>query len=576
MNKVVGSRFQQTASALRYAIANLQQFANKAFADSGTHAGELSVKEGKLIAVSTSRMKRLGHFLKSLFSKSARAKHRQQKLQVQVAIHSAIDTIKRNHLLLEKFKTGSVEEQELANSTVDAIKFYNAMLDRKKTPQSNFSAKVTHFLYKQIGLSLDEDLIHQPIELPYDVSILHLANSSYLEDMPNNSQPPLNQEADIIRIKANTLLRQHGIRFKSTAETLGSLRTAPIHAFTNNQQQTSTLSLTLDVLPGTTIKVQGSFKQVSQAYSAPIADSFHLSVKSVQTGFPYPSQQTGWTLSDALIPQYPHRLEQLPLFKVLYHNKKAAATGLMPSGAFTMQAQQLYNLKQEAFSLYRTVLIQAHKELSQAIIKASPDHVQEQLSIVAAFYVRLAQHERPFEYLEKAYQTLNLIFFNRPLLKLQETWINQSSAGLFSDNASTIHETAYDLMEADIVCPEMAKHDAWAQDFISTMGSILSEAVKPIILQYISETLESTPPMLHDFDQKVQAVVYLQLSDFLQELDSDAHQQSVEFHYKKMCDQLVTMRTLFEADSFESLDHPICELVNELEAYFNMRFHARN
>ncbi len=80
-------------------------------------------------------------------------------------------------------------------------------------------------------------------------------------------------------MKANTLLRQHGIAFKSVADALSSQKVLPFNASINPQSQMSTLSLTLDVLPGTTIKVVGSLSVIVKLEAHPISDSFQLSVK---------------------------------------------------------------------------------------------------------------------------------------------------------------------------------------------------------------------------------------------------------------------------------------------------------
>lgn len=88
------------------------------------------------------------------------------------------------------------------------------------------------------------------------------------------------QEVDLIRMKAQTLLSLHGIEFKSIAEALNSLQEASIQTAVDLDTRISTLCLTL-ALPNVTVKIQGSFKRnpESRVHSIPISNSFQLFIE---------------------------------------------------------------------------------------------------------------------------------------------------------------------------------------------------------------------------------------------------------------------------------------------------------
>lgn len=111
--------------------------------------------------------------------------------------------------------------------------------------------------------------------------VTNVSHALGLQNCQSNSSlaEPFKQEIDLIRMKAGTLLRSHGIQFKSLAEALNSVREAPIQAKVDIDNRIATLCLTL-VLPNATVKVEGSFRRDSHGriLVAPISNSFHLSI----------------------------------------------------------------------------------------------------------------------------------------------------------------------------------------------------------------------------------------------------------------------------------------------------------
>lgn len=117
------------------------------------------------------------------------------------------------------------------------------------------------------------DIENMPISLPG-----HTPAEETEHHCSSNSDTLLKQEADVIRIKANMLLRQHGTFFVSQAEAINNIKKAPIHATYDKDSNTSTLNLTLSISPDTIIHISGSFVRDahSDKRSTPIQDSFQL------------------------------------------------------------------------------------------------------------------------------------------------------------------------------------------------------------------------------------------------------------------------------------------------------------
>lgn len=567
---------EHSAAALEAAIASLKQFAGISATARTPHAAELSVQNGKLVAIQESFLKKGMRCIAAFFSKELRDKHAKRKIQVQNMMLNAIDTVKRNHLVIERLKLGNNEEKELASCTLEAIKNYNATLDHIQKRSPDLSTRMARFIYKYSGFSLDQDIIENRIDLPPTPSL------GISTDTPSNgddgigeiAQTPPNQEADLLRMKTNTLLKKHGICFKSIDDAFKSVKSAPILATVNSQSQTSTLFLTLNVLPGTTIKVQGSFKRDTQAHSAPITESFRLSVKSMHSGFPHPSQHTGWSLSDSLMPLYPYRLDLLPLFKPLYERKQQTALALLPDGKLLEHAKQLIVLKHTTFNAYRNTLTSLHQQLCHAILSAAPQgqlHPQSRL-IIDRFFHELEKETDPWQKLTETYYNIIERYVAPMHARLQKAWVDHQDVQLLSNNPAVVLKAAQRLFESTSKDAEIAisKMDTTFDSFVRMIGALLNNAAKTICLQHWSEALRCAPPLLHDFEYKVQAATYAQLTRFLDELE--CKQLDSKKLFADMQQQLLEDISLFQASSFNKVNYPCTEIVHELEEYFGSRY----
>ncbi|MCB1213221.1 MAG: hypothetical protein KDK40_02885, partial [Chlamydiia bacterium] len=137
-------------------------------------------------------------------------------------------------------------------------------------------------------------------------------------------------------------------------------------------------------------------------------------------------------------------------------------------------------------------------------------------------------HKDSYSYLSHTYQSLNELFIDRPYGALKREWL--SDQFLDSDNESTeqryraavrvfyreIRECEREML-AWIKNGSIGYHTPESLDFIALMGPCLAKPACSIILQFLSESLRFSPPVLSPFDQTIQKLLYAQLITFLEE-----------------------------------------------------------
>lgn len=536
----------------------------------------------------------------SIFSNRARAKVESHRAATRNVVLKAIKTIKSHHLYIEKLKKGTDEERQLADSVLSAISQYHSALDNAPNQRIPWRLRVKAFFY---GASIVQELSAHRIDLPTnpaywlhikqeeaDERVRHAFQAQFSSPAESRHDPLLAQEGDALRMKANTLMKQYGIRFKNTADALSSVHSAPIRATYDQTSQTSTLCLMLDVIPGTTVRVQGSFRRDVAAQSLPISDSFQLSFQNEQTGYPFPVQYNGWAFSGCCVPAFPHNLEHLPLFKILYARQKKVAHELSPSGQKVEQAKQLLLLRKEVLDANRAEFLKLHRELFHAMLESAlekqPRTEEVNAPILDRYFDQLESQTEPFEHLSETFCLINAYFVEGPWRKLQAAITESQYPDLFAADINVVQQTARRILQDEflrvVAVLRKEKEEAVSSpvtiDFILCMGMALSPSFHVIMLQNSSETLRCAPPMLDDFAQIIQLGVYAQLQVFLDEMDwsleSRSKEQWQDIMLACMRQQMRDDIALFRAASFDSANHPNIALVEELEGYFNSCFYS--
>lgn len=565
---------------LEAAIKTLEKFSVRKKSSAG------SFIEEKLNISTTIRA--VGQLVLGAFSKKRAQLIEIKEDQVQKELQSAIETLKNHYPLIDQLQNGSASEQKLATLALETISTYNQRVERIKSP--SWSQTFADLLFKNNALARVRKRFEK-IPLPFKARIqTEIALESHLGEklIISNDTPtelsahhftqipnsPSLQEQDMFCMKFISLLEKSEITVSRE-----EIKKTPIKIEEcNGEKGEIALYQKISVLPGENLELQGLFRRYSKSAgrSLPVQDSFHLSSQSTQTGFPHPSQHTGWALADQLLPAYPHRLDLLPNFSELQRKKNELAITLLPKGCFNSKAKKILKFKKEAFNADRELFIEQHRQLAIAIANASSDKISSgsTLEAINRFYDALKAVPNAFEQLTETQQTIMDIFVTKPYKKVLDERLNnpEFKSAVKSGGYHVIEELL--KSESDRAFKAFVEEKKSAPDavYIECMGDILRGPSHFIILQELSEILEFAPPFLDEFERKIQASVYHQVSMFIDEVNVSA--PSLEEIRGRLLGGLQADIDLFELDSIDQ--HPTLPLViNELEEYFNSRYYIR-
>lgn len=569
--------------------------------------------------------------IRCVFSEDFRRLKWLEHTSKQQRLVNAVDWIKKNYSIIEKYQQSDDEElKKLADYAINTINRYNHALKKEQASPKNLGEKINRFISEQTGLTNDE-LVQNPIEVSKaavvhhdetltkptsrlalkagrNVTVSPLSPSSAdkiasvakpLREVKAQAAKPSIDEINAFQVKANTLITEHGISLDLIRDALYTIKQAPIEATLNKtdigeRTAASIISMRqiLSLLPGEVMELTGSFQRIdpSSNFSIPMLETFRLSATSTQTGHPDPRQHNGWALPHALLPVYALRPHQLPLLQPIYQRRSEAQVALLPKGRLNNRARQLYVLKRKAFEKDKETLLKLHFDLNQALIESCPSTPYSEAAnfVLPRFFEQLKDHPNALDYLGEAYQKINEAVAIFPNDKLREAYVTRLRPGLLTEDAEGRFQEANTLLREEISAnlqniqnlKPASKHEAESAsiDFICAMGVLLSDAVRHILLQHYSEIVGFKPPMLDDFEQKLQACVHKHLINFLDELTSDESLEDegiLEIIQMRMRYSLEEEITLFQAKTFDDVDPTLTEYVHELESYYHARYYAR-
>lgn len=535
------------------------------------------------------------NFFTSTFSEREREEKKQKQKQLQRDVLNAIEVLKSNYFLIQKLQEGTPEQQKLAASAFAAIDGYNQTIleERKNTDGlrnrierfftgaehiDGFTRSIIDFPQPVVEhteftshIDASKRMISNKVEFP-----LHHPSSQKICSFINQNIPreketnPNDKERDGFIMKGITLIRKHGV--VSLDDIMNTIHRTPIQAALND----AIVSLRQIIIPfpGETLELTGEFKRESQS-SFPIPHSFKLFSKSIQTGFPHPSQRTGWGLADQLIPAFPQQLDKLLLLEPLLLKKNAIAKKLLPKGCLRDKAKNLLKSKHQEFNQHKEELLDLQLKLHEAIFKASGNKISNDVYL---FFEGLKKHTNAYRELSETQDLLLESFIKHPFEKLKSEWIDRSAPGFLSTDpviryqcAVTILENEKDKRREELLIQYESLQDPFRKQAIAftlAMGEILYTPCSSIILQLFSEIIHFASPCLNDFEQKIQLCVYRQLEDFLNELE--APQDFIKNHF---IHNIEADLEIFSASTLEEIDHPLVRLVHELEAYYYGKMH---
>ena len=461
-------------------------------------------------------------FFKSFFSLFRQKKKRED---VQRQLLRSVDIIKNHHLLLDRWQKGNEEQKRLSKKAFDAIERYNAAIG--KLPQR----KLARFLLRRRDL----DGMSQ-IDLPQTFSVVTGEKSPVDQAakaaMQNDRLLPATEELDAFRMKAiSMILKQSRPCLK---EVMNQLRTSPISTTEESGAKVIAMQQHITPFPGEVIEVKGAFARSGR--SVPLLERFSLFSQSVQTGFPHPCQHTGFALSDELIPTYPHRPSLLRNLSPLLEKKKELAKQLLPEGTLIAKGKQILQRKQEAFN--KNEVLSCHRQFAKKLALALGC---TDVGLIDALYDKAENSPSPFQRISQEYERIGQLFIATPFAKLQQAWVEQTCPALYDPLPEKRYAAAKECLH------------------ISTSGNEFEQgiynAASEIILQQFSEKLEYAPPSLSTQAKMMQAMLYQQLSAFIEGFEENDK----------------TLTALIEKD--ESLiERKTSPFVEELADYYTLRY----
>lgn len=381
---------------------------------------------------------------------------------------------------------------------------------------------------------------------------------------------PSQREADVFRMKAITLIQNQAPLFPSIKKALASLKESPITvAFSKSTNLAANSVITLEQkltpFPGETIVLKGAFIRSTNSLTPtiPILESFELSMKSEQTGFPHPSQYIGWSLSDALIPVQPLCEKQLTSIASLLKKKETISAELQ-HGSLSAKAKKLLWKKEAFVNDNREEFLALHEKLSIVLLKAGSKEANHlNLQIINKFFTWLRDQPSAYSLLSNAYFLMNENFVLLPFKRVLKLWIDQHCDPLSNEFKTTFFETRRVLETTRKVVIEQLATDRNQpepmHDYIMTMGRLIGTSSDRIILQHLSGIMdELPPPFLTGFEKKLQAAAYKQLASFISELTNDSEETS----FVEIKKSLLSDIRLFEQSNVR------ITLTNKLEVYY--------
>jgi hypothetical protein len=565
-----------------------------------SEASRLEVgKDGRLVAAKQTPLEKVVGlarcYIGPLFSDQVRQEQEKKLGELKKAILQARDIIQSHSALIEKFKEGDEAQRKLAEYALLAIQRYNAFVAQGS---SMGTTKYDVYNYERHRLLLDQEIKGQPIELPHTVSIKYdshpdahpahkmlkeLSQSLLIGAVKKPSLPVSSTHKktiqfmlDTFHMKAIRMMQSHLSHFNSMAEIVSLVKQTAVEIDEESQSDVITMRQLLEVGPGFFILVTGCFKRNlsdPKFMTMPILDSFRLSFQLMHSGFPYPSQHTGWALADKWVEAYPLRADQVPLFQQVDQRKKRLTQQLLFDQAIIQKARQHTKLKREVFDRYRDLFLPLHRTLQQALRQMITNE-EEKDPIIEAFYDEVAQAPSAFDVLIQTQQQLLDLFIRQPIKALEEDWLAGAPVLRVGSSQEKFQAACQRLEYHRLKAQERLDRANGQHAYVLQQGILLGKAFQAVGLQYQSEKMGFSPPLLNDGERKLQACAFQQLLQFMDECEHQLDIQDpehIKHHLLEACSK--DLQLLLGATVEESHSLPVA-IINELEFYFNSRFYT--
>lgn len=590
-NADIQKGFQDPKILFQTAIQELEIFTHP-------EASHLEVNsEGHIVAskeTSLEKAMRLASsFIAPIFSLNARQHQQKQMHRLKQAVLHALDTIQTLSPLFEKFKQGNESEKKLLQSAMDVISRYNQMLDEKKS--DDLRKKLLSNPVRN-ALLCDKEIKNKKIEIPHVASVLYDSDSEkklsvkMLEILRQTQRvgvlkkiTTIHKEnsqfmVDTFRLKARRLAQTHLHQLSFLDEVYRLIQSVPVETYEDSISHIIHMQQMLEIGPGSWIVIRGAFKKNQNALNPtfmtmPILDSFGLSSQVFHSGFPYPSQHVGWTLGESWVAANPLRSDQVPLFFALDQQKKELAKKILFDPDFSHYSREIAKQKEHVFNAHASDFISLHRTLQEELRCARGlTTTEREKKIFDDFYDLSRKAPSCFRFFSSVQQKIIDLFIKEPLQSLQEEWLSPKKTALrFGDVRNRLEAASEKLEQQICLCSEKLQPHHPEEAFIALQGTLMGETFKKILLQHQSEKIKFAPPMLDDFERRLQICAFEELLTFFNEFEQfqkkcspQEIRDSLEKEWVKKI-QIVNGKGLEE--SWLS-----SQITNELECYFNTRY----
>lgn len=421
-----------------------------------------------------SLLKKTISFAKQLFSPT--------HLDEQKSIHQAMDIIKKNTSFIQSLAKGTPQQKEWVSAAYSIIHRFNQLGTFFKKPPLSWRRWMGHLpidipndlaeikketSYKFHHLDEDKDRFSLP-------SLIEKKSSTVSED----PIAPSTQEIDAFRMKAITLLKHHEVRFTSIAEQLKIIREVPILLIDPPPYAKSishsiiTMQQTLSPLPGETIELKGAFKR-HHSQSIPIPESFHLASRSAQTGFPHPSQYTGWSLCPQIVSE-----------DLWVHKMQKMAKQLMPEGSLNKKAKHLLTAKHQTFNTHSQLFLNLHHQLNQRILKKAQFPENPTLD---TFYAILKTEKNVYDVLSRTHEIIVSKVWDSPTTHEESLFSHE--IGAFIDLMVDVYKKLL-LTHKDLLVQASLKQVQSFMEELDNSVDLSIEDMKHRFIQLLEEDLK--------------------------------------------------------------------------------------
>ena len=251
-------------------------------------------------------------------------------------------------------------------------------------------------------------------------------------------------------------------------DVINALRSLPIEASLSTESILS-LRQSISSLPGESLEFMGSFSR-KRHMSIPIKESFKLTAKATQTGYPHPMQHIGMSFSEKLLPHLFLRPYLVPLFQQLLDREREIAERLLPSKGLNKQAKELLVLRKAVFRTHKGILLAKQKQFVHAFFTAAAIAADA----VDPYFTKLLQKLDFFEESSILHAKVITDVLHTPLLVLQNLWVHKGvESHIESQN---ILRGAIDNAPFTNDPYELAYRTAISKALFSVSGFIFSES----------------------------------------------------------------------------------------------------